>query len=216
MEFKYLLFDLDGTLTDPFEGITKCVQYALSACGIDEPDRANLKRFIGPPLIYSFMTFYGLSEEQAEFAVIKYRERFSDVGWCENKIFDGIPELLFDLKNAGYKIFLATSKPENYARKIVEYFEIDKYFDVLTGATLDGSISEKHEVIAECFRCAAGDMTSDNSLMIGDRKHDISGAKKFDMKALGVRFGYAEAGELEAAGADFIVDDIKGLRDFLL
>lgn len=216
MKFEYLLFDLDGTLTDPFEGITKCVKYALSACGIDEADRANLKRFIGPPLIYSFMTFYGLSEEKAAFAVSKYRERFSDVGWRENKIFDGIADMLSDLKSAGYKILLATSKPEHYAKKIIEYFEIDKYFNIVTGATLDGSINEKHEVIAECFRRAGEDMTSDNSLMIGDRKHDILGAKRFNMQSLGVRIGYAEAGELEAAGADYIVDDIKGLRDFLL
>jgi len=216
MKFKYLLFDLDGTLTDPFEGITKCVQYALASCGVEECNLNNLKKFIGPPLVYGFMTFYGLSEDKANFALLKYRERFADVGWCENRIFDGIPELLCDLKDAGYKILLATSKPENFAKRIIEHFGIDKYIDIAVGATLDGIISEKYEVIAECFRRAGNDMTNDNSLMIGDRKHDILGAKEFNMKSLGVRFGYADEGELEAAGADYIADDITALRDFLL
>ncbi len=215
MRFKYILFDLDGTLTDPFLGITRCVQYALSSCGIDEPNLNKLKPFIGPPLVYGFMNFYGLSKEDAYFALEKYRERFSDVGWSENRLFDGVKELLSALKSKGYKLILCTSKPENFAIRIIKHFEIDKYFDIAVGATLDGTISEKHEVIAECIRRAA-DITADNAIMVGDRKHDILGAKEFGMKSIGVTFGYADDGELEAAGADYIVNSIDEIGKFFI
>jgi len=216
MKFKYLLFDLDGTLTDPFEGITKCVQYALASCGVEECNLNNLKKFIGPPLVYGFMTFYGLSEDKANFALLKYRERFADVGWCENRIFDGIPELLCDLKDAGYKILLATSKPENFAKRIIEHFGIDKYIDIAVGATLDGIISEKYEVIAECFRRAGNDMTNDNSLMIGDRYHDVEGAAKNGIDCVGVLFGFGDREELLGAGARQVAATAYELEKILL
>lgn len=216
MNFKYLLFDLDGTLTDPFEGITKCVQYALSSCGVEIEDLNELKAFIGPPLVPAFMEYYGFSKEKAEYALKKYRERFSDVGIFENKLFDGIPKLLSDLNNAGFKLCLATSKPEVYAVKILEHFDISKYFDFICGATLDESRSEKWEVIYEIIKQLKLENKKSEMLMIGDRKHDIIGAKKCGIKSLGIYTGYAEEGELEKAGADFICNYLDELRKFLL
>jgi len=216
MKFKYLLFDLDGTLTDPYEGITKSVQYALSACNINVTEREKLKVFIGPPLHPTFMSEYGLSHSQAEFAVTKYRERFNEKGWLENRLFDGIDELLHDLKKAGYILTLATSKPEFFAFRILEHFDIAKYFDLAVGATLDSARSEKWDIINEIIRKLNLYNKKNELLMIGDRKYDIIGAKKCDIKSMGVYTGYAEENELENAGADFICHSVKDIRHFLL
>ena len=216
MDFKYLLFDLDGTLTDPFEGITKCVQYALASCGIEVNDLNKLKIFIGPPLIPAFMEYYGLSREKAEYALKKYRERFSTIGIFENRLFDGIPSLLSELREAGYKLCLATSKPELYASQILEHFDISKYFDLVCGATLDETRSEKWEIIEEIIRQLNLKNKKSETIMIGDRMHDIIGAKKCGIKSLGIYTGYAEKNELENAHADFICNSLSDLRNFLL
>lgn len=217
MKFKYLLFDLDGTLTNPFEGITRCVQYALFSCGINEPDLNKLKPFIGPPLVDAFMQFYGLPKDVAYFALEKYRERFSKKGWLENELFDGIENLLRDLNSADYTIALATSKPEDFAVKILNHFNIGKYFDVTVGATMDNTRSNKSDVIKEVFnRLSLNDSERSSVLMIGDRMHDILGAKENGIKSLGVKFGFATPDELENADADFIVNNIDELRKFLL
>lgn len=213
--YHYLLFDLDGTLTDPKPGITGCVAYALDSFGIhvDNPD--TLTCFIGPPLVDSFMEYYGFSREQAETACAKYRERFSVTGLYENAVYDGIRELLYDLKNAGYKIILATSKPHVYARRILEHFELIEYFDFIAGSELDGTRNRKGDVIAYALQeCRITDLS--RALMIGDRKHDIIGAKENNLACLGVLFGYGSRAEHEAAGADYIVKSVDELREFLL
>lgn len=208
-----LLFDLDGTLTDPKEGITKCVQYALEHFGIEVNDLSELIKFIGPPLVESFQMFYGFSEEKAIEATEKYRERFKDIGIFENGIYDGILAMLDACKNAGKKICLATSKPEVFAVRILEHYGMAEYFDEVVGSTLDGSINAKDEVIMEVFRRMEIKSDEDKlrAIMIGDRKHDILGAKKCGISSIGVRFGYAEDGELEEAGADYIVSTVDEL-----
>lgn len=209
-----ILFDLDGTLTDPKEGITKCVQYALAHFGIDVDDLNELMCFIGPPLIESFQSFYGFTPEKAEEAVAKYRERFKDVGIFENGIYDGIIELLAECKAAGKKICLATSKPEQFATRILERYKMAEYFDEAVGSTMDGSVNAKCDVINEAFRRMGIDSLEKKArvIMVGDRKHDIIGAKQCGIESVGVRFGYAEEGELEAAGADYIVDTVEELK----
>lgn len=211
---EIILFDLDGTLTDPKEGITKCVQYALAHFGIDVPDLNELMCFIGPPLIESFQMFYGFSEEKAELAVKKYRERFKDIGIFENGVYDGVLELLSECKKAGKKICLATSKPEEFAVRILEKYKMAEYFDEAVGSTMDGSINAKDEVINEAFRRLGIDSDEKKAkiIMVGDRKHDIIGAKKCGIESIGVLFGYAEDGELEAAGADYIVATVEELK----
>lgn len=209
-----ILFDLDGTLTDPKEGITKCVQYALAHFGIDVPNLDDLMCFIGPPLVDSFQMFYGFSEEKAEEAVVKYRERFKDIGIFENGVYDGVLELLKACKAAGKTIGLATSKPEEFARRILDKYGMAEYFDEITGSTMDGRINAKGDVIMEAFRRMGidGPDKKERVIMVGDRKHDIIGAKQCGIESIGVRFGYAEEGELEAAGADYIVDTVEELK----
>lgn len=208
-----LLFDLDGTLTDPKEGITKCVQYALAHYGIEVKDLDELMCFIGPPLIESFQMFYGFTPEKALEATEKYRERYKDIGIFENGIYDGIIELLDACKRAGKKICLATSKPEIFAVRILERYGMAEFFDEAVGSTLDGSINTKDEVIREVFRrlSITTEEEKERVIMIGDRKHDIIGAKKCSISSIGVRFGYAEEGELEQAGADYIVETVDEL-----
>ncbi len=212
--YRYLLFDLDGTLTDPFEGITKSFQYALSAFGIEEKQE-NLTWVIGPPLIDAFMGHYGFSKEKGEAAVAKYRERFSVTGLFENRVYDGIIEMLDALKKEGKTICLATAKPEVYAKRILEEFGLAPYFSVVVGAELDGTRNYKKDVIAEVLR-QLGNPSSERVLMIGDRKQDVEGAKACGIKSLGVRFGYAKPGELESAGADFYAETVEELKEFLL
>ncbi len=217
MSFRYLLFDLDGTLTNPKEGITKSVQYALASFGVEEPDLDRLTCFIGPPLVDSFMEFYGFDREKARQAQAKYRERFAEKGIFENQVLPGIPEMLSRLKQAGKVLALATSKPEVFACKLLERYGLAEYFTQTVGSGLDGSLGTKAEVIEEALRrleLSNGDR--EQARMIGDRKHDIAGAKACGLASVGVRFGYAEEGELEAAGADFIAGTVEELEAFLL
>ena len=210
---KYLLFDLDGTLTDPKEGITKSVQYALSKFGINE-DCENLLPFIGPPLLDSFMDFYNFDKEKANLAIKYYRERFSTVGLFENSPIDGIIEVLKKLKESGYIMAIATSKPTDFAVPICDKFKLSEYFDLIVGSELDGRRSRKSEVINEVLKIL--NASPGEAIMIGDRKHDIIGAKETNMDSIGVTFGYAKDGELEEAGADFIVNTPSELLSYLL
>lgn len=215
MSIKYFLFDLDGTLTDPKEGITKCVQYALDFYGIHVEDTDELLPFIGPPLIDSFKMFYGFSHERAVEAVCRYRERFASVGLFENYPYEGMGALLGDLKERGKKLAVATSKPEVFAKRILDKFELSQYFDCVTGSELSGERSEKHEVIEETLK-RLGVTDRGSCIMIGDRKYDIIGAKKCGLKTVGVRYGYAEDGELEESGADYICDTVEELHKLLM
>lgn len=211
---KYIFFDLDGTLTDPQEGITNCVRYALEEFGIREDDYGRLMRFIGPPLVDSFSQYYGFDKEKSLAAVAKYRERFGDIGLFENRVYDGIHELLRKLKDAGKILVLATSKPRIYALKILAKYGLDGYFSFVSGAELDGTRNYKDEVIRyamENIGCSA-----DEVVMVGDRQQDILGAKKCGITSCGVCFGYAEPGELEAVDADYIADNIEELEAILL
>ena len=212
MNMKYFLFDLDGTLTDPKEGITKSVQYALHRFGI-ERSLEELVCFIGPPLKEQFMAYAGFTREQAERAVEVYRERFAPIGVFENRAYDGAAELLRSLKDTGKTVALATSKPQIFADQIVKKYGLAPYFDLVLGSELDGTRTDKAQVIAEVMgRLGAN---PDETVMIGDRKHDIIGAKTNGIKSVGVSFGYAAEGELGAAGADYIVNDIVELRTLL-
>lgn len=208
---KYLLFDLDGTVTDPKVGITTCVQQALRWFAIEEPDLNQLESFIGPPLLDSFMEFYHLSEEQAKKAIEIYRKRFSEVGLYENEIYPGMKELLATLKTEGKILAVASSKPTVFVKKILKYFEIDCYFDVVKGSNLDGTNTKKEEVIQSVLDSL--DLHScDEVMMIGDRKFDVMGAHKLGMKVVAVSYGYGSVEELQEAGADVIVSTVKELQ----
>lgn len=212
---SYLLFDLDGTLTNPQEGITKCVQHALKAFQIDEPDLEKLIPFIGPPLIQSFMDFYGFTEDQARQAVAVYRERFGTVGLFENFPYPGIQEMLKQLQAQGKILAVASSKPGVYVHRILEKFELAQYFLVIEGSNLDGTRVDKKEVIAEVL-AQLGNPSSDQLLMIGDRKFDVIGAREMGFGCVGVRFGFAAPGELEESGALYIAETVDDLTQYLL
>lgn len=215
---EYLLFDLDGTLTDPKVGITTCVQYALHSFGIEEPDLDKLEPFIGPPLKDSFQEFYHMSEEQASLAVEKYRERFRDIGIFENKVYAGIPALLRNLKEKGMHLAVASSKPTVFVERILEHFHIDKFFEVVVGSELDGSRQNKDEVVEEALRRLFGEkpIERDKVYMIGDRKYDAEGARAHHIESVGVTYGYGSMEELRAAHADYIVRSVEELERFLL
>ncbi len=215
--YRYLFFDLDGTLTDPREGITRCVQYALHSLGIEEPDPERLVPFIGPPLKDSFMEFYQVKEEDVPFAVKKYRERFEEKGMLENAVYPGVAGMLEALKKQGRILAVASSKPEPYVKKILEHFGILSYFNEVVGATMDAARTEKRQVIEEALhRLGIGPETYREVLMVGDRRHDVEGAGAFGIDTLGVRFGYAAEGELEEAGAAYLVDCVEEMAEFLL
>lgn len=218
--FKYILFDLDGTLTDPKLGITSSVQYALRALGIEEPSLDSLEPFIGPPLADSFREFYGLEGERLATAIDKYRERFATQGIFENEIYPGIPQMLADLKAKGKKLAIASSKPTLFVEQILEHFEIGKYFDHVVGSNMDGTRGTKEEVVEETLRqMLTVEMTPaqkrDAVAMVGDRKFDIEGARAHGITSVGVLFGYAPEGELEEAGADYIVNSVRSLQVLL-
>lgn len=219
--FQYCLFDLDGTLTDPGEGITRSVQYALRSFGIEEPDLRKLEAFIGPPLKDSFREFYGFTDEQAEKAVLSYRERFAPIGILENKVYPDIPPMLARLKKRGISLAVASSKPTNFVRQILAHFDMEQYFRVIVGSEPDGSRSAKEEVVEEALgRLGVLALTADERhgrcAMIGDRKFDIQGARANGLTAVGVSFGYAGPGELEEAGAEFIAGTVEELEAFLV
>ena len=202
--YDIILFDLDGTLTDPGEGITNSVAYALGKYGIEVTDKKELYKFIGPPLKDSFMKYYGFSEEEAIKAIEYYREYFRDTGIFENKVYEGVVDMLEAIHAEGKKIVLATSKPEEFAVRILQHFGLKKYFNVVAGASMDSSRSKKGDVIAYAISLC-DDFDKDKSIMIGDREHDILGAKENGLKSLGVLYGYGSEEELKKAGADYIV-----------
>lgn len=216
--YNYILFDLDGTLTDPKSGITSCVQYALDKFGIVEPDRDKLEPFIGPPLLDSFREFYGFDEDKAQQAVAYYRERFSTVGLFENKIYPGIPQMLKELQELGRHLAVASSKPTVFVTQILEHFGIFPYFEVIVGSELDGTRVKKEEVVEEALRqllCGGTVEKRRDIAMVGDRKYDIEGAKAHGTASIGVAYGYAAEGELEGAGADVIVKTVEELKKVL-
>ena len=212
-DYRYILFDLDGTLTDPKEGITKSFQYALKHFGIEE-ELCNLEKFIGPPLHDSFRDDYSFDDEKVEEAVAKFREYFAETGIFENKIFPNVKNVLEYLKNQDKKILLATSKPTVFAERILKHFEIDDYFHYVGGSNLDGSRSEKDEVISHVLDfCNINSM--DEIIMIGDRKYDVLGAKKIGVDSIGVLYGYGDLEELKEANPNYIIENIEELKNIL-
>ena len=202
-EYKYILLDLDGTITDPMIGITRCVEYALNHFGIQVND-----------LLDSFRDFYHFTDEQAKEATEKYRERFADTGIYENKLYDGMKDFLEEATRQGRILMLATSKPTVFAKRILDYFDIARYFTFVAGSGLDGSCYTKGDVIRHVLE--SNNLTDHPSVvMIGDRKHDIIGAKENRLDSIGVLYGYGDREELSQAGADYIVEDIAGLRNLL-
>lgn len=214
-QYKYLLLDLDGTITDSETGITRCVEYALNHFGIQVDDLRELSPFIGPPLLDSFKDFYNFTDEQAAIAVEKYRERYEKKGILENKLYPGIGEFLAEARQKDKIIILATSKPEIFAKRILDYFELSNYFSFVAGSGLDGSLHTKTDVIDYILQ--SNKITDLSSVvMIGDRKHDIIGAKNVGIDSVGVLYGFGDYKELSEAGADYIVEDIPALRKLLL
>ncbi len=212
--YLYYFFDLDGTITDSSLGITNSVRYALEKYGITEPDRRKLYRFIGPPLTDSFREFYGFSKEQCREAVIYYREYYQKKGIYENRVYEGLEEVLISLKVAGKHLVVATSKPEVFAREIIEFFHLDKYFEYVAGMELDGGRGSKAEVIKYAMEtCGIHDHSS--VLMIGDREHDVYGARSVGIDCLGVLYGFGSREELKKAGASYIINSIDEILRFV-
>lgn len=215
MDKRYdtILFDLDGTLTDPQEGITKSVQYALRKMGIEVEDRTKLLPFIGPPLMYSFQHFYGLTKEEAREAIGYYREYFERDGMYDNRAFDGMADILAMLKAKGKTLLVATSKPTIFADPIVRHYGMGEYFKEIIGASTDGTRTEKGQVIAEALRYT--DSPREAVLMIGDREHDVIGAREHGIDVLNVGFGYGTAEEREVHKPDYYCETMEDLAEFL-
>jgi phosphoglycolate phosphatase len=213
--FKYILFDLDGTITESGEGITKSVQYALKHFGIEVEDLKELDKFIGPPLKDSYKKFYNFDDEKAELGLIKYREYYSDKGIYENKLYDGITELLDTLKTHNKKIILATSKPEVHAKQILKYFNIDTYFTYIAGADFEETRVNKGDVIKYALN-EANITDLSKVIMVGDREYDIIGAKDNNIKSIGVLYGYGDVVELTQARADYIVKNANEILNIVL
>lgn len=213
--YKFAFFDLDGTLTDPKEGITKCVMYALGFFGIHENDPDKLTAYIGPPLIDSFSGIAGLSPEDARAAVRYYRERYTDIGIFENRLFEGVRDALARLKDAGVILCIASSKPEDFVKRITNKYDISGYFDHQAGSGQDGARPTKADVIAEALRrCGADDLSE--VVMVGDRSYDIEGAKICGIDSIGVTFGYGTREELEQSGADYIAGSFDEVVSIIL
>lgn len=213
--YKNILFDLDGTITDSGKGILNAVVYALDKYNITVSDFSEVTCFIGPPLTDSFQHYYGFSEEKAIQAVGYFREYYADKGIFENTLFEGIRELLAELSDQGKQVILATSKPEVYAKIILEHFQLTPYFKYIAGSNLDGSRVRKAAVIRYALDASnISDLSS--VIMIGDREHDINGAQQVGIPSIGVLFGYGDHEELHSAGADYIVEDVASLSKLLL
>jgi len=205
-----ILFDLDGTLIEPEEGIINSVLYALEKMGIAEENQEVLTSFIGPPLIDSFSSIYHLEPGRAKLAVKYYREFFADKGIYQNSLYPGITDLLKYLKKEGFMIFLATSKPTVYARKIINHHKLGKYFSAITGSNLDHSMDNKRDIIGNLVESEG--LSSGESVMIGDRIFDIEGARYHGMKTVFVTYGYGSKKEILEAEADFVADSIEDIR----
>lgn len=215
MEYKYVLFDLDGTLTDSAPGIINSVIYALKKYGIEVDDRKSLYKFVGPPLADSFENYYGFSKEKIEKTIEYYHEYYRDKGMFENLVYEGLESLLKTLKDNNKTLIVATSKPQVLAEKILEHFNIAKYFTCIAGSNIDGTRSKKSEVIKYALEsCGITDLSE--VIMIGDRKYDIIGAKQAGVSSIGVLYGYGDRNELEKAGADFIADTVEDIEKLLL
>lgn len=212
MALKSILFDLDGTLTDSGEGIMNCVELALQHYGIPIPPREELRIFVGPPLQENFLKF-GIPQEEIDNAIKVFRSRYLTVGKFENFPYPGIPELLQKLKSAGHHLYVATSKPESTAREILDKFELSPYFDIICGATMDGTRQSKADVIQYLY-----DQTSETlpTIMVGDTSYDVEGANAHHIPTIGVAWGYGSVAEMVDAGAVAIAQSVDELYELLI
>lgn len=213
MKYNMILFDMDGTLNESAEGITKSAAYACEKMGAAVPPKHILNKFVGPPLISSFMEYAGMTEEEARRAVQIYRERFSTVGWKENRLYPGIAPLLKALKKNGAYLGIASAKPEIFVKRIAEHFGFAKYFDKIIGSTLETTSADKCALLKAALPENA-DMRA--VAMVGDREYDIQAAKALGARAVGVLYGYGSRAELESADADDIAETVDQLYDILL
>lgn len=211
---SYVLFDLDGTLTDPGLGITNSVMHALRRFGVEPPEREKLYPFIGPPLLWSFHQFYGFDEQQCADAVRYYREYFADRGIFENTLYPAIPQALRRLQAAGLRLAVATSKPEDFAKRIITHFGLEPYFELVVGSLMDEKRTAKAEVIALVLEKLGAQ--PGQCVMVGDREYDVLGAKQNGMACIGVLYGYGSRAELEAAGADQIAATPEDIPPLIL
>ena len=204
---------LDGTLTDPFLGITRSVAYSLKSFGIEVDDLETLKPFIGPPLDVSFREYYHMDEAQSWKAVEKYREYFSKKGLFENKVYEGMEDFLQSLLNMDMKLYVCTSKPEVFAKEILDHFSLTPYFTGIYGATLDGSLKNKGDVIAHCIK--QEHLNIQDCMMVGDRQHDIVGAHQNQIPCIGVLYGYGSLEEFQEYHCDYIAKDLIELKKII-
>lgn len=211
--YSDILFDLDGTLTESGPGIMNSAVRALRHFGIEETDTARLQRFVGPPLEVSFREYYGFSPQQAAQAIVVYREYFAEKGLFENSVYPGIPQLLQALRAGGKRLFVATSKPLPYARRILAHFGLDGYFAGVYGPGMDGDGTTKGDVIAQTLR--ENGVPAAGAVMVGDREHDVLGAAQNGLPAVGVLYGYGGEEELLAAGAAHIAPTVADLHGLL-
>lgn len=214
--YKAILFDLDGTLTESGEGITKCVQYALEKLGKPEEDLKKLEVFVGPPLMDQFMKYAGFNEMEAEKAVEYYRERYSVTGIFENRPYPGIYEMLDELKRKHYRLAIASSKPEYYVQQILDHFQLTEYFEEIVGSEMNGQRTNKTEVINEAMRRLGMTKNKSQVLMIGDKEHDILGARNAGINCIAVSYGYGSKEEIDAADPFMTVDSVDELLDFFV
>ncbi len=210
-----VLFDLDGTLTDAAPGIINCITHALDDMGLAHPDAATMRTFLGPPLAVTFAEHFGMDDEQIRRAIEKYRERYHDVGLFENEVYDGIPELLGALTDQGITLAVATSKPTYSATRILEHYELSDFFAFIGGAELDGSRDSKSLVIEHVLHTTRSDPAVQSMLMVGDRRHDVEGARSHGIDTIGVLWGYGDEAELTAAGAIALAADRGQLAGLL-
>ena len=213
--YKTFLFDLDGTLTDPKEGIINSVLYALEKIGIEEVNISELDSFIGPPIQQSFVDRYNMNEIEVERAVFYFREYLKQSGLLENKVYDGITTLLQELKDADNRLFVATSKPTVFAKQVIEHFQLTTFFEEIVGSSLDGTRIKKEEIIAHILQTNE-ELKKEEMVMIGDRKHDVIGANSNGIASIGVLYGYGSEIELSDAGAIHIVKDVEELQSFCI
>ena len=216
-EYKIVAFDLDGTLTDPVRGLTSAFRYAFRKMGIDYKDEAVLKTFIGPPIRELWQQMYGISREEAERCVDYFREYYSVYGWWDNEIYDGIYELLSELKASGKKIILATSKPDVHSSKILDKFDLSKFFDFKLGASFDGSREKKRDVLKYALdSIGVSDGELCECVLVGDTAYDAVGAREIGIDCIGVLWGYGSEADLTENGAKYTVKTVAELRRLLL
>lgn len=216
--YKNILFDLDGTLTDSAEGITKCVQYGLARLGIEESDLHKLEVFIGPPLRASYMKYYNLSKEDAEIGVAFYRERYEKVGIWENKIYAGIIDLLAKLQQDNRNLAIATGKPENFAEQIAEHFGFNKYMSNISGSSLDGKLDDKALVVAAALEKWNIKTAEEKKqvVLVGDRREDVLAAHANGIACIGIGYGFGSLAELQAVNVEYYAEKVVDLEKLLL